>query len=879
MRTPILVVLFLLTMNIVPVIAQYNSHDPSRSIDAILEPMIKSRFGDTYSCKYQVIDSLIGGFGDRSNEEVIDPYGTLKGCILFSAEKQQDGIQIVDSSYFGIMKNGSIVWVSSPVIKGRWAFLFGTRDINNDGKVEILTTWDDDIDPMVEYMWIISWDGTTGSIINTTNQEGNSVIISSSEMYQLFNANNDSNYEIRGYWVTDENNKESWKFPEDSIVTRPYVTYRWNGSVYDIAPSAQQIPGSTFLPANRLIVNVSCSVALPQDSLKYNYIWGNSAASNQRMDIFVLEGISASFSSITMGGWMYMGRRRALNAYEWTSGFGSSELINSIKSGSTNGLTITSTNLPAICKFYIQGYRPFPDVYGNPNLTQLFKDDLLNNSFIGFTLGPTSLPNNFNAIKFLDTLNNYLIQSRSLGWIRNDSTKNKYLKYFKTARIKLMQKDSGGARTALLPIIQNVVADSVSMLTSEAYALIRYNTEYLINTLPLQTQTSNCVVRFVSSTGSLIANGTLQYRDTTWKDATNNNDGTFTINTIKKKLSLRMTYNNGTQTISNVTIKNDSTIIFQTKSVSINLQNSQGTPLDTGIVQYNSTSGPVGASWQNFGTTSNGVVTNELLSAKYTFRITYNGAAVSKAQNIDSNATVVIQTIPTSVQLQTSTGLPLDTGVVQYNANGPVGAGWQPFGITTNGIATKELLPTKYNFRITYDGATISESQSIDSSATVVFQTVKTLVQFDNSLGNPIDTGVVQFNSGGPVGAGWQNYGSTSNGIVSKELLPVKYTFRLTYCGSTVSIAQNVDSNATVVFSTVLCTVSVTNSSGSLLNNATVSYNAGTWKVIGTTVNGIVTKEFLPVKIQFRAAYGSKQQSVTQDVSANPFIAITLPVQ
>jgi hypothetical protein len=152
-------------------------------------------------------------------------------------------------------------------------------------------------------------------------------------------------------------------------------------------------------------------------------------------------------------------------------------------------------------------------------------------------------------------------------------------------------------------------------------------------------------------------------------------------------------------------------------------------------------------------------------------------------------------------------------------------------------------------------------------------------VQFNNSKGNPIDTGVVQFNSGGPVGAGWQNYGSTSNGIVSKELLPVKYTFRLAYCGSTVSIAQNVDSNATVVFSTVLCTVSVTNSSGGLLNNATVSYNAGGWNVIGTTVNGIVTKELLPVKIQFRAAYGSKQQSVTQDVSTNPFIAITLPVQ
>jgi hypothetical protein len=249
--------------------------------------------------------------------------------------------------------------------------------------------------------------------------------------------------------------------------------------------------------------------------------------------------------------------------------------------------------------------------------------------------------------------------------------------------------------------------------------------------------------------------------------------------------------------------------------------------------------------------------------------VTYNGATISKSQSIDSSLTVVFHTIPATVQLQTSTGAPLDTGIVEYNSGG-----WKSFGITSNGVVTKELLPTKYTFRITYDGATISKAQSIDSNATIVFQTVKTLVQFNNSKGNPIDTGVMQFNSGG-----WKDFGSTSNGVVSKELLPLKYTFKLTYDGSSVSIAQNVDSIATVSFSTVLCTVSVTNTAGSLLNNATVSYNAGGWKVIGTTVNGIVTIELLPVKIQFRAAYGTKQQSVTQDVSTNPLIAITLPVQ
>ena len=144
------------------------------------------------------------------------------------------------------------------------------------------------------------------------------------------------------------------------------------------------------------------------------------------------------------------------------------------------------------------------------------------------------------------------------------------------------------------------------------------------------------------------------------------------------------------------------------------------------------------------GSTSNGVITKELLPVKYNFRITYNGATVTKSQSIDSNATVVFQTVPAIVKLQTSTGAPLDTGVVQFNAGG-----WKNFGMTLNGVIIKELLPTKYNFRITYDGATVSKAQSIDSNATVIFQTVKTLVQFNNSKGNPLDTGIVQFNSGG----------------------------------------------------------------------------------------------------------------------------------
>jgi hypothetical protein len=623
--------------------------------------------------------------------------------------------------------------------------------------------------------------------------------------------------------------------------------------------------------------------------------------------------------------------------------------------------------------------------------------------------------------KMVDSLGSHLTQCASLSWLGNQSFVAQLSQYVNTAKGPLRTTaDSIWCARNIMQFQQTLdqeYHDSLNItnnfVTLEGRKFLYYSAQHILDRLPVPS--ASLIVKLVNSNDADLIGGTLQYRDSTWKDATNNNDGTFTINTNNNTLSIRMTYEYGIQTKTRVfvgfdtvvfktvnsqirlqtssgnpldtgmvqynaggwrdfgttsngivtkellpikysfkmtynnasiekaqSIDSNATVVFQTISAKVQLQTSAGAPLDTGIVQYNS------GGWKDFGITSNGVATKELLPIKYTFRLTYNDATISKAQNIDSNATVIFQTVPAKVQLQASTGAPLDTGIVEYNSGGwksfgitsngivtkellptkynfrityngatvtksqsldsnatvvfqtirakvqlqtsqgaPLdtgiveynSGGWKNFGTTLNGVVTKELLPTKYTFRITYDGATVSKAQSIDSNATVIFQTVKTLVQFNNSKGNPMpaplgDTGIVQFNSGG-----WQNYGSTSNGIVTKELLPVKYTFRLTYNGSSVSIAQNVDSNVTVVFSTVLCTVSVTNAAGSLLNNATVSYNAGGWKVIGTTTNGIVTIELLPVKIQFRAAYGSKQQSVTQDVSTNPLIAITLPVQ
>jgi len=421
----------------------------------------------------------------------------------------------------------------------------------------------------------------------------------------------------------------------------------------------------------------------------------------------------------------------------------------------------------------------------------------------------------------------------------------------------LAKADSVSARQQIVLFQQTLGSDSSTLVHTYAWNILQDDANALLAILPSTPPTF--IVKLISSTGSFLTNGSLQYRDTTWENATNNNDGTFTITTSGRKTNLRMTYGNATETRSNVAIKNDTVIVFQTKNVSVNFQTSTGAPLDTGSVEY------YASGWQTFGTTSNGVVTKELLPLKYTFRLTYNAAGISKVQNVDSNSTVVFQTIPAVVQLQTSTGAPLDTGIVQYYTGG-----WRDFGTTVNGAVSKELLPTKYTFRLTYNGATISKAQNIDSNATIIFQTVPVRVQLQTSTGAPLDTGFAEYYSGG-----WRTIGTTSNGVVSTELLPVKYTFRLTYDGATVSKAQNVDSSASVVFQTKNVLVQLNDSHGNGLDTGVVQYYSGTWRAFGTTTNGAAAKELLPKSYTFRMTYQFVSNDEAQDISTNATVTFS----
>jgi hypothetical protein len=163
-----------------------------------------------------------------------------------------------------------------------------------------------------------------------------------------------------------------------------------------------------------------------------------------------------------------------------------------VKPGDTlSGFILMSKGLPgprvfeAMPSFDI--YRFFPNLDDTARTMTITQMDSIREAvnFWGWTIGPTSPPSQFHALDWVDTLMSYTAQCGSLGWIRGQPTIDKYRSNFGAVKAILQQDNVESARAKLLQVLEDVNGDSTSVLTSEAYALIRFNTEYLLEHLPV----------------------------------------------------------------------------------------------------------------------------------------------------------------------------------------------------------------------------------------------------------------------------------------------------------------------------------------------------------------------------------------------------------
>jgi len=101
----------------------------------------------------------------------------------------------------------------------------------------------------------------------------------------------------------------------------------------------------------------------------------------------------------------------------------------------------------------------------------------------GVTIGPTAPPLTFSPLAAIDTLISYKHQALALGWITNRGIANSLDQKLENARKQLERGKNKAAKNILEAFLNEVEAQKDKHLTSEAYALLKYNAEYLASKL------------------------------------------------------------------------------------------------------------------------------------------------------------------------------------------------------------------------------------------------------------------------------------------------------------------------------------------------------------------------------------------------------------
>jgi hypothetical protein len=446
----------------------------SGSVYDEIQSQIDNQFGPIYKIGilYNMQGIVDSGTPYPTPIMIFDPYETLENHYLFIAEGIGSSHQARPKGFWGMYRDGQIVWKSEPVIPldfNSESVLYATADLNDDGNVEVIIRSSIPATVAgVQWLWIFSWDGMTGNFITEVDSVGQSTIVSQTNVadFEFADVNADGIWEIQGTWEDENGGAER------------LITYGWNGQQYGKWPGIPQPDEDAFLPRDAVDVKVQAIIAQDDSTLLYTYKLENKPTSIQDINEFNIDRKIDSVKIVSSRkGWEFF-----INGdlYRWKDFHSTtfSQKTNYLTKGqSTSDFKFESQGLPQISRFYIRGYNKIPLSQDIP-LSTVY-NDIFQNSVSGYTIVPSTLPDSINAYDFLDSLIYYNQMSDSLDWITDSASTAKYTDYFENAKSHIQQNNHPAAINVLDSVLTDVEVDSCVTLTSEAYALIKYNTEYL----------------------------------------------------------------------------------------------------------------------------------------------------------------------------------------------------------------------------------------------------------------------------------------------------------------------------------------------------------------------------------------------------------------
>lgn len=188
-----------------------------------IKTLLLSETGTNY-----YVNSIDINLRKLGNEYFIeDKYELLADCFVFTAKDSTNNSSII----FGIFKNENIIWNSRPFFIGESIVFAGdVWQIRNLKPNQVYTIFQLPYSPNGAEcnIWVMSWDGAMGNIVNEIDQDDFSKIISIPNSIEVIDIDGDGKQEIVGVTIDSVSYDEQI---DDFVNKTKETVYSWNGEI------------------------------------------------------------------------------------------------------------------------------------------------------------------------------------------------------------------------------------------------------------------------------------------------------------------------------------------------------------------------------------------------------------------------------------------------------------------------------------------------------------------------------------------------------------------------------------------------------------------------------------------------------------------------